>query len=567
MGTMRIRTTAAALASLAGAALTAATLMAGPAGAATAGRQAVDGTAGQTATGTTTDITQTVGGSKTVGTVAFDQEQTVHLAFDVGSNDPDLSVGNDSTFTVVDDDTNGNFLGTICDNVPMHDFAQGDCDVPAGKLAVGVHHITAIYNGDADFSGSAAFSVLTVTKEPTSASLTTVPQVAFGQEGNETFTVTPAPRTSGTPTGNFDVLLSDGAMTFCNALPLTNGVGTCSLTNTALNPGSYQVTGFYDGDSTFSGSISGHETFTVTPGVASTTLLLSPSSVSFGQQQNEKMTVLVAPAGGGIPTGTVSIKIGTTTLCTEPVGTGTVTCGLGIDELPIGSYEVTASYSGDADFAASSSGQALLTISDKSPATPSLTLSPTKVVFGHEQGETLTASVAGSVAGVAPTGTVTVMAGTATVCTITLAGGNGDCVLAATKLLPGTYHLTAAYSGDVTYAKATAAASTALTVVAGPSATALKLSAAKIKSGHEQSEHLTVAVKPTISGSGTPAGKVTIKAGSVAICVLTLKKATGTCTLTAKKLRPGTYHLTATYAGASPFAGSVSARKTLTVTK
>lgn len=93
---------------------------------------------------------------------------------------------------------------------------------------------------------------------------------------------------------------------------------------------------------------------------------------------------------------------------------------------------------------------------------------------------------------------------------------------------------------------------------------ALALSATRIIYGHEQSERLTVTVK---AQSGTPAGKATVKAGTMTICVITLKSGKGTCSLTAKRLKPGTYHLAASYPGTVGFAGSVSARKTLTVAK
>jgi hypothetical protein len=147
---------------------------------------------------------------------------------------------------------------------------------------------------------------------------------------------------------------------------------------------------------------------------------------------------------------------------------------------------------------------------------------------------------------------------------ITLSSGQGSCTLGASKLRPGKYQLTAHYAGSPGF-NSSASGTKALTVAAEPTATTLKLSAAKVKTVHEQAEHLSVQVNPQFSG--TPAGKVTIKAGSARVCVITLKSGKGTCTLKASQLRPGTYHLTATYAAAAPFARSTSAKKTLTVTK
>jgi hypothetical protein len=203
-------------------------------------------------------------------------------------------------------------------------------------------------------------------------------------------------------------------------------------------------------------------------------------------------------------------------------------------------------------------------VADASPATrTSLSLSAPKVAYGHEQSAKLSVKVTPGTGG-RPTGKVAVKAGSARLCSITLGGGTGSCMLAATRLRPGTYHLTASYSGSTVY-DGSAAARHSLTVAREPTTTALALSRSKVKVGHEQSERFSVTVKPGFSG--TPTGRVTVKASSATLCVITLKNAKGTCTLSASKLRPGTYTINATYPGIRPYAASTSPRKTLTVTK
>jgi Bacterial Ig-like domain (group 3) len=99
-------------------------------------------------------------------------------------------------------------------------------------------------------------------------------------------------------------------------------------------------------------------------------------------------------------------------------------------------------------------------------------------------------------------------------------------------------------------------------------ATTESLSAAKVTDGREQSERVSATV--TAKADGPPAGKVTVKAGSAALCAITLRSGRGSCTLTASRLRPGSYRLTAAYPGSpgSPgFGPSVSSAKTLTVVK
>ena len=191
-------------------------------------------------------------------------------------------------------------------------------------------------------------------------------------------------------------------------------------------------------------------------------------------------------------------------------------------------------------------------------------VSAAKVAYGDEQAERFSVKVTAGSAGT-PTGTVVIASGSTTVCKFTLASGTGSCTPRATRLLPaGSVKVTAAYRGSFVFG-VSASTTASFTVVKDAVNIGLILSAAKVTYGHEQAEKLTVLVFPQYAG--TPGGKVTVKAGRTAVCVITLKSRIGACTLAAKKLRPGTYALTATYPGSADYASSVSASKTLTVAK
>jgi hypothetical protein len=103
-------------------------------------------------------------------------------------------------------------------------------------------------------------------------------------------------------------------------------------------------------------------------------------------------------------------------------------------------------------------------------------------------------------------------------------------------------------------------------VTVGPAATgtALTLSAATVTYGNEQTEHLSVTVTPQYPGPA-PAGTVTVKESTTTLCTITLSSGKGSCSLSAKQLRPGTYHVAAYYAGSANFRPSTSAQKTLTI--
>jgi hypothetical protein len=99
--------------------------------------------------------------------------------------------------------------------------------------------------------------------------------------------------------------------------------------------------------------------------------------------------------------------------------------------------------------------------------------------------------------------------------------------------------------------------------IAQPTGTALALSSVTISFGHEQSEHLSVLVRARYAG--IPAGTVAVKAGTATICVIHLTGGRGSCLLTARQLKPGSYRVTAAYPGGAGLLHSAAAAKALTV--
>ena len=94
---------------------------------------------------------------------------------------------------------------------------------------------------------------------------------------------------------------------------------------------------------------------------------------------------------------------------------------------------------------------------------------------------------------------------------------------------------------------------------------ALATNVATVKFGQEQSAKLAINVKPQTGG--TPAGEVTINAGQKTLAVVTLKRGKATWTFPPKKLPPGTYQLTASYASSNGYDPVTSAKKKFVVTK
>jgi hypothetical protein len=84
------------------------------------------------------------------------------------------------------------------------------------------------------------------------------------------------------------------------------------------------------------------------------------------------------------------------------------------------------------------------------PTTAAEKLSASTVKYGNEQSVRVSVTVTAKFHGPA-TGTVTVIAGSARICVITLRNGAGSCALTARELAPGAHKLTARYAGNVTY--------------------------------------------------------------------------------------------------------------------
>jgi hypothetical protein len=208
--------------------------------------------------------------------------------------------------------------------------------------------------------------------------------------------------------------------------------------------------------------LAGSTAFTVSEATASAvTLTASTPTVVYGYEGAGTLTATVTSPAGGTPTGTVTVTDGTVAACSITLTNGTGSCTLAATALPLGTDQLTATYSGDANYAATSS-TTTITVAKATGTTVTLQASAATVTYGAEQSETLTATVT-SPAGGTPTGTVTVTSGSATVCSITLANATGSCTLAATVLPAGTDQLTATYSGDANYAAASSTA--AITVV------------------------------------------------------------------------------------------------------
>jgi hypothetical protein len=202
-----------------------------------------------------------------------------------------------------------------------------------------------------------------------------------------------------------------------------------------------------------------------------TTLSLSSSTVTYGNEQVEKFSVKVSAGapGTGVPTGYVVVESGAKILCGIHLYQGTGSCSPAAKALARGSYMIVAYYSGDENFKPSTSSKETLTVLRHSSLRypfVTLSLSGSTVTYGNEQVEKFSIKVSAGAPGTGvPTGYVVVESGTKILCSSYLdRSGTGYCWLAAEALPQGWYEVLAHYSGDENFKPSTSSKET-LTVL------------------------------------------------------------------------------------------------------
>jgi uncharacterized repeat protein (TIGR03803 family) len=223
--------------------------------------------------------------------------------------------------------------------------------------------------------------------------------------------------------------------------------GTYSST-TKLYTGSAAITPTAAGTYTYALTCGGQESgfATLDVGTASTTTLAaSPNPATVGQS----VTLTANVSGlGGTPTGSVSFYYGSVLLRTKPLSAGSATLSASTNGLPPNTYGLTAAYTGDSTYAASSSSAYQVTL-DKAPTSTSLTASPSSVQ--PPANVILTATVTRSANGSAgvPGGEVTFYYKTDALGSAALNSAGVASLSASSKGIPaGNYAVTAKYSGD-----------------------------------------------------------------------------------------------------------------------
>ena len=232
--------------------------------------------------------------------------------------------------------------------------------------------------------------------------------------------------------------MSDGTAT-CVA---TVAAGTCTLTSTTA--GSKSLTAVYAGNANYNASTSPDVPHTVNAAATTTTITnatgLATATV-VGQSYVVNYTVAVVSPGAGTPSGTVTVSDGTSN-CTSTLPS--LSCTL--ISTTAGAKSITASYNGNANFAASTSVGVGHTVNRANTAIAITSDSPDPSIPGQAVSVTFAVSVNAPGSGT-PGGLVTVTDGvdsctalvTALSCSVALTTG-GSRLLVATLATDSNYN-------------------------------------------------------------------------------------------------------------------------------
>jgi Pro-kumamolisin, activation domain/Bacterial Ig-like domain (group 3) len=249
--------------------------------------------------------------------------------------------------------------------------------------------------------------------------------------------------------------------------------------NQSLTTGAYAVTANYPGDSSY-GPSSATASFTIAKAPTTLSGSIAGAAVQYGQSE-EISAGLNTTSNGAEPTGTFSFSVDGSPLTTSAMNyegfpyqpnTSPPTYAY-LDAtalaafLSLGSHTLTVQYSGDANYAASTSPSFTFTVAKGQPVISSYGANPASINLGQET--SLFAQLSyGS--GATPTGTMTFYDNNAAITGTPTYISQPESLMASMPYTPtaaGRHNITVTYSGDANYLSATTQLAAALIVV-GP---------------------------------------------------------------------------------------------------
>jgi hypothetical protein len=440
------------------------------------------------------------------------QHSSVFHDITISSNNVPCQQGTpDCTLSTLDDNTNGFYtLG--------HYYATAGYDQATGLGSVDANLLVQNWNS-LHFTSTDTTLTLSQKTFPHGTPVTVTVAVTGG---------------GGTPSGDVSLLTTASPRVNIGLPELTLQNGSVSSKVDGFPGGKYNLSARYAGDGTFAPSSSTMVALNVAPENSTTSIsgsYDSNSTNSSGSLVNGAtypygtfIDINAQPIGVNAPPGSTDGIATGTAILTDAASTGTVSSGSlnlasngsatwGPNLLLTGFHSLSASYSGDASFNASSSTIPLtFTITKTAILSSTLSAGPNPVAVGSTTA--LTLQTCGVASGAVPSGTATFYFGAKVLGTASLGPNSASCasssaILNVSSLPLGTDSVTATYNGDANYNPVTPPPLNV--VVEEPS----NLSASVNPSSVNQAESFTVtATVPGVAGLPAATGTVSFNAVS-----------------------------------------------------
>jgi len=315
-----------------------------------------------------------------------------------------------------------------------------------------------------------------------------------------------------------------------------------------------------------------------------TTTTLGSGAITGTHGSPMTLNISVAPSSGtGTPTGDVSLQTGLNPGANPAfltLSNGSVTSQ--VNDLPGGSYTLTARYAGDFTYAPSTSGGVQVSITPENSLTTGavFTVTPNGMLVPFTSGQFGSflylyprADVAGVSGNGIPSGTVQFFDNGSSLWSTPLNSQGNALLINGLAIGTGQHSLTASYQGDASF-KPSTSVPVAFTIT--QASTALGLSASPTTGASGASITLTANVtssafagQPT---AGFPSGTVTFSSGGTQIGTasvfpntLTSSGVSSIATLATSSLPNGSNSITAQYSGNTDFSGSSSSAITVNI--
>ena len=405
----------------------------------------------------------------------------------------------------------------------------------------GTHSVVALYSGDGNFaaSTSAAFVQSVAQAAAATAISSSNGSTIYGQPVTFTATVTPASRSA----KGGDVQFQVDGNNKGSPVDLTGNMAT--YTTSTLATGSHLIVAVYSGDSNLTASTSPALTQDVAQ--ATTTTAVSSSSALASNGQPVTFTATVKPTSGNGETGTVQFQIDGNDVG-SPLALNGDTVAYATSELGVGSHLIVAVYSGDSNFATSTSSTFPQSVA-QAATTTSITSGNGSAIYG--QSVAFTVTVTPNV-GVGPTGTAQIQIdGISVGNAVALSGGTA--AYATSTLSAGSHSISAVYSGDSNFAGSTSATFTQAVM---RTATAVAVTSDNAAPVYGQPLTFTSAVTPNVGAGPTGTVQFQIDGGNVG----SPQPLSGNiAAYTISTLAVGSHSIVAVYSGDDNFISTTSA--------